>query len=219
MADYSEEEQVEMIRNWWAANGVGVIVAIVVAVAALLGWRQWQGYQGEQGHEASTLYQEMTTSLETMRGVDAAQAEQAKQVVEQSAERLLADFSDSAYADYASLTLARLAVESGDYASAVAHLQRVVNDPESDSLKWVATLRLARVQVQLGEYDAAQALLSGNVPAAFEGQVQGLKGDILFALNDIEGARKAYGAALESTEGEAQRELVRMKLQDLAPAS
>lgn len=219
MADYSEEEQVEMIRKWWAENGVGVIVAIVLAVAALLGWRYWQDYQAKQGHEASTLYQEMMTSLETMQGADAAQAEQAKQTVELSAERLLADFSGSAYADYASLTLARLAVESDDYASAVTHLQVVVDDPESDSLKWVATLRLARVQVQRGEYDAAQALLSGQAPAAFEGQVQELTGDILFASDDVDGARKAYTAALESTEGEAQRELVRMKLQDLAPAS
>jgi predicted negative regulator of RcsB-dependent stress response len=219
MADYSEEEQVEMIRKWWAENGVGVIVAIVVAVSALLGWRYWQDYQGKQGHEASTLYQEMTTNLEALRGVDAAQAEQATQAVEQSAERLLADFSDSAYADYASLTLARLAVESGDYAAAVKHLQVVVDDPESDSLKWIATLRLARVHVQLGEYDAAKGLLANEAPAAFEGQVQELKGDILFASDDIDGARKAYAAALESTEGEAQRELVKMKLQDLAPAS
>ena len=61
MADYmrDEDEQAELLKEWWQKNGTAAIITVVLAVAALIGWREWQGHQGEQSSEASKQYQVM----------------------------------------------------------------------------------------------------------------------------------------------------------------
>lgn len=217
MADYTEEEQVEILRKWWAENGTSALIAIVLAVAAVIGWRQWGLYQDEQAQQASALYQQMQDALEQARS--RADSKDLATAVRTSADQLLQDFESTAYADYARLTLARLAVEEGQYEDARARLQEVVDAPATDTLKWVATLRLARVLVAMDDLDAASSLVTAKMPDAFAGQALELQGDILRTRDDLAGARDAYESALEKMQSDAHRELVRMKLQDLAPAS
>lgn len=217
MAAYSEEEQIEVIRKWWAENGVSVIVAIVLAVAALLGWRQWQSWQTEQATAASMVYQEMLSAVEEAQSRPDSKAQQ--ELVKERAQTLIEAHGSTAYADYARLMLARLAVEAADYAAAEAQLREVIEAPASDVIYWLATSRLARLLVQTEQYDAALALINQGMPAAFRGQALELEGDILRAREDIEGARRAYTAALEELAGDNRRQLVQMKLDDLSPAS
>ena len=109
MVDYirDEEEQVERIKAWWQENGTAAVITVVLAVAALIGWRQWQGHQGEQAAEASTEYQVMLEAL-SANPMD-------KAVINDKADLLIEDFGSSAYADYARLAKASLAVQDGDY--------------------------------------------------------------------------------------------------------
>ena len=217
MADYTEEEQVEALRRWWAENGTSTIVAIVLAVAAIVGWRHWGNYREAEAGNASVIYQSMQDAIEQAQARP--DSEELLTAVRSSAEQLIADYSNTAYADYARLTLARLSVEEGDYAAAAASLQGIIDAPETDTIKWVATLRLARLKIEMNELDEASALVTTKVPEAFAGQALELKGDIQRARGDVEGARVAYEDAIELMQGDAHKELVRMKLQDLAPAS
>lgn len=217
MADYTEEEQVEALRRWWAENGTGVIVAVVLAVAAVVGWRHWGNYRETEAANASVIYQSMQDAIEQTRARP--DSDELFTAVRSSAEQLISEYGNTAYADYARLTLARLAVEEGDYASATVSLQDVIEAPETDTIKWVATLRLARLKVEMKDLDGASALVTTKVPEAFAGQALELKGDIQRARGDVEGARVAYEDAIELMQGDAHKELVRMKLQDLAPAS
>ncbi|MCB1837126.1 MAG: tetratricopeptide repeat protein [Alcanivoracaceae bacterium] len=217
MADYTEEEQVEALRRWWAENGTGVIVAVVLAVAAIVGWRHWGNYRETEAANASVVYQSMQDAIEQAQ--TRPDSEELFKAVRSSAEQLIAEYGNSAYADYARLTLARLSVEEGDYESAAATLQEVIKAPETDTIKWVATLRLARLKIEMKDLDGASALVTTKVPEAFAGQALELKGDIQRARSDVEGARAAYEDAIELMQSDAHKELVRMKLQDLAPAS
>lgn len=217
MADYTEEEQVEALRRWWVENGTGVIVAVVLAVAAVVGWRHWGNYRETEAANASVIYQSMQDAIEQAQARP--DSNELFTAVRSSAEQLINEYGNTAYADYARLTLARLAVEEGDYESAAASLQEVIDAPETDTIKWVATLRLARLKIEMKDLDGASALVTTKVPEAFAGQALELKGDIQRARGDIEGARVAYEDAIELMQGDAHKELVRMKLQDLAPAS
>ena len=217
MADYTEEEQVEALRRWWAENGTGVIVAVVLAVAAIVGWRHWGDYRETEAANASVDYQSMHDAIEQAQ--TRPDSEELFKAVRSSAEQLIAEYSNTAYANYARLTLARLSVEEGDYESAAATLQEVIKAPETDTIKWVATLRLARLKIEMKDLDGASALVTTKVPEAFAGQALELKGDIQRARSDVEGARAAYEDAIELMQSDAHKELVRMKLQDLAPAS
>ena len=217
MADYTEEEQVEALRRWWAENGTSTIVAIVLAAAAIVGWRHWGNYRETEAVNASVIYQSMQDAIEQAQ--TRPDSSELFMAVRSSAEQLIAEYGNSAYADYARLTLARLAVEEGDYESAAATLQDVVDAADTDTIKWVATLRLARLKIEMKDLDGASALVTTKVPEAFAGQALELKGDIQRARSDIDGARAAYEDAIELMQSEAHKELVRMKLQDLAPAS
>lgn len=220
MADeyLSDEEQAERIKQWWKENAVSIIVTVVVAVAALLGWRQWQDHSAKVAGQASAVYEQMVTALQQAQ--QRPDSEQEFQSVRENAEALLAEHPRTAYADYAGLTLARLEVEAGDYEAADDYLRQVVATASTQAIRHTARLRLARVHLQQGQFEQAQATLGQPFPQAWQGQALELRGDMHRAQEDIAAAREAWQSALDTMEaGDAGRNRVEMKLNDLAPAS
>lgn len=219
MADYyDDEEQAERIKRWLAENGLGLILLVIVAVAGLVGWRQWQVHQNKVAGGASQIYHQMTAALQQAEGSANSDA-QAKQVQDE-AQKLLKQYPGTAYADFASLALARLAVEDGKLDEAEKHLRNVAAKPANDALKYVANLRLARVMLQKGDLDGAEKLVGQKFPKPWQGRALEIKGDVLLAKKDREGARDAYAAALDAMQqGDMGRKRVQMKLDNLATAS
>lgn len=220
MADeyLSDEEQAERIKAWWRENGVSVVVTVVVAVGALLGWRQWQEHSAAVSANASTTYEQMMTQLQQAQSRPDSDAQFA--AVKEKAEALLIEHPKSSYADFAGLTLARLAVEQDDYDAATDYLREVVATASSEAAQQTARLRLARVQLEQGKLDEVATTLDQGFPEAWQGQALEVRGDMLVAQEDAEGARQAYESALEAMEaGDIGRNRVEMKLNDLAPAS
>lgn len=219
MAEYSDDEQIQRLQTWWQENGTSVVLAIVLSVSGLLGWRYWQDSTRQQAESASVLYQQMTDAAEQATQVaDSASEAQAVAVL---AGQLIDEFPRTAYADYARLMLARLAVEKGAYEQALDHLGAVVEAPATTATGWTARVRLARVQLHTGETDAAAQTLAVSWPQAWHGQVFELQGDLARQRGDLSAAREAYNKALAALaeDGAGHRELVQMKLDDLVPAS
>jgi len=214
--DLTDEEQAERIKQWWRDNGVSVVISVVVAIAAVLGWQQWQSYQQQTAASASVVYERMTSALS---GVSAGEG-QAAERVRSTADTLMNEHDGTIYADFAALTLARLAVQNGDLETAAAELQKVVDSPAEAPLGHVARIRLARVELERGNHDRVAELLKKKLPEPWQGRALELKGDMRLARDDREGARKAYSSALEVLEsGDRNRNRVEMKLNDLATAS
>ncbi len=208
MADYirDEEEQAERIKEWWQKNGTATIVVIVLAIGAMLGWRQWQDHSSGQSAEASKVYETMMTGLG--QGGNADQ-------VRGAADTLLEEFPSTAYADYAHLALAKLAVDDGNFNGAVEQLDAVAEDAASKELEFTARVRLARVYLQQGDLDAAEQQISRTFPEAWQGQALELKGDIAGAREKWDAARDAYSGALEALDNGAAKDRVQMKLDDM----
>ena len=214
--DLTDEEQAERIKQWWRDNGVSVVISVVVAVAAVLGWQQWQSYQQQTAANASVVYERMTNGLSGLSGGNGQSAEQ----VRSAADTLMSKHDGTIYADFAALTLARLAVQDGDLETAAAELDKVVESPAEAPLGHVARIRLARVELERGRHDRVAELLNNKVPEPWRGRALELQGDMRLAQNDREGAREAYSSALEVLEsGDRNRNRVEMKLNDLATAS
>lgn len=209
MVDYirDEEEQVERIKAWWQENGTAAVITVVLAVAALIGWRQWQGHQGEQAGQASAQYQVMVEAL-SANPMDAA-------AVNDKADLLIEEYSGSAYADYARLAKARLAVQAADYDKAAGFLQPVADDGATDELSYTASLRLARVFLQQQAWDKADSQLSKRFPSAFNGMALELRGDLAKARGEAEEARDLYTQALDVLQDGGEKDRVQMKLDDL----
>ena len=137
---------------------------------------------------------------------------------------LTGEYADTPYADQATLVLARLDVDSGDFASAERRLTGIADGSKDPDLRIVARLRLARVQLAQGRYDDALASLDAVATPAVDARVLELRGDVRRAQGNQAAAlaewRKAKAAAEADADTGAQvdRELLQLKIDELAAA-
>lgn len=206
MAEFeTDEQQLENLRKWWQENGRAVIVGVVLGLGAVGGWRGWIYYSQNHAAQASALYHTMMTNLENERHDD----------VPTLAERIIADYARTPYAELAALADARAAVAQQDFARARARLVWASEHADQPAVRDIARLRLARVLRELGELDAALAALEAAFPAVFEAAVEELRGDLHVARDEPDKARAAYQKALGAEFASANRSVLEMKFNDL----
>ena len=210
MSYQTEEEQIERIRDVWQRHGVPVLTGVVLALAGVLGWNAWTNHQENKALNASVVYQNMLESVlqddtETGRARGAELAEQLRN-----------EYAGTEYARFAALMQARLAVESGDFATAENLLREAAEEADDQALKEIATQRLARVLAQLDRAEEALDLFSGSVSGALLAGREEVRGDLLLSLGRVADARQAYQAALQATDDNRTRPQLQLKLDDLA---
>lgn len=211
----TDEEQIEAIKRWWDENGTSLIVGAVLAVGGVFGYQAWDNHVRETGEAASKIYNDMLEALVLDSPFDTLDEERV------STGRFLAgqlkeDYADSAYADYAALYLASIAVQQEDLPAAEAELQGAIDGGVDESLAPIFHIRLARVQMVLGKHDEAlQTLLAVEEPGEHTPSYEEARGDIYYAMDNPASARESYQAALDALENPASRPILRMKLDDL----
>jgi len=187
----TDEEQAEIIKKWWSENGTGLLATAAVAVAGVVGFNYWQDQKVATGEAASAVYSQLVEM--------AAQENQANATEMQTlAEQLKGDYADTAYGDFGSLFIARLAAQNGDFDAAAAELQALIKDAESSAVKSIAQARLGAVLVQLDRADEALTVLPETPDAAFAPQIEEVRGDALYRKGELADAREAYLRAMEA---------------------
>ncbi|MGH8577861.1 MAG: YfgM family protein [Gammaproteobacteria bacterium] len=187
----SDREQVEVLKTWWRKNGMPIIAGVGIGLGGLYAWRAWQAEAHADAEQASSRFEQLVTALaENKTGTLAGQAEQ-----------ILDEHGATVYASFATLALARLAVEAGDLEKAQGHLQWVLDHTRHVSLKRLAKLRLARVLLSAGKTDKASALVEELKDGPDSASYQELKGDVLRAQGRLPEARRAYDEALKLAGG------------------
>jgi predicted negative regulator of RcsB-dependent stress response len=210
--DYlTDDEQLEHVKHVVAENWVWVAGGVVLGAALIFGYRYYESYVNDRALRAAAQFEELTSAL--------ARDDQGK--VRQVADGLLKEYPTSPYADQAQLVLARLSVDSGKPADAIAPLTQVETHSKDAELRHIARLRLARVLTALGKPDDAIKTLAEDAWGAFASQAHEVRGDAFYAKHDIQGAVKEYQAALGAGDaGSADSSLLQLKIADLsAPSS
>jgi predicted negative regulator of RcsB-dependent stress response len=214
----TEDEQVEELRKWWQENGKSTLAAIALALAAGFGWQGWQDHRQTQAEAASVIYEELlqAVSSDPSQEPDAARLASGRHLAEQ----LKAEYGNSAYAGFAALHLARLAVEEGQLEDAERELQWVLDSVPAEEVANIANLRLARVVAARGDTERAMAILDA-ADEANSATVAETRGDIYLQQGKRELAREEYGraaaaAAMGGTRGGGALDI---KLQALTPVS
>lgn len=180
----TEEQQVERIKEFWKEHGKGIVAGLVVGFGLFYGWRYYDAQTIANQEAASEQFEAVLVQLET------------EQENSTTAAQEFISSNTSSYAHLAALELAKHAIENNDYATAVSALQSVRDNAEP-AIRAVADMRQARVLFAQEQYDAALAAAqAAESVAAFKAQAAELKGDILLAQGDTNGARAAYQAAL-----------------------
>jgi predicted negative regulator of RcsB-dependent stress response len=201
----SEKEQVDRLREWWRANGWYLLGGAALGLIALFGYRQYQAYEHGIAENASVLF----------RQLESAAADDNLAEVERIANTLSQDYAGSPYADHASLMVARMLLVS-DTERAAGELRSVMDRTTDDELAVIARLRLARVLAYQEKFADALALLREPAPSAFSARIADIRGDILLAQGDTNGARAAFAEALVADGSDLlDRSMVQMKLGSL----
>lgn len=200
----TENEQVDVVRRFFAENGKALAVGVVLGIGALVGWRYWQSHQNSAMAEASASYQQSTEALVANKPESVA-----------ATEKFIQGNSNN-YGVFAALQLADHFVQAKDFANAEKQLTQVLGHTKDDNLLPLINLRLARVQLQLNKPDDALKTLDNVKGEGWTAMAQDVRGDVLASKGDTKAARDAYSKGLESNASQALQALLRMKLNNLA---
>jgi predicted negative regulator of RcsB-dependent stress response len=202
----TDDEQLEAVKRAFTEYAPWILGGVVLGVGGWFGIQYYRSHQNALAMQAAEQFTQMTAALQMND----------PQKSLRIADGLIKNFPSSPYADQAQLTVARIDVDSGKPADAVAPLTQVMNNSKDAELKQVARLRLARILIDQGKPDDAIKTLGEGTPGSFAGRYHEVHGDALYAKKDIPGAVAEYNMALGTSDGGADAALLQLKLADLA---
>jgi len=211
--DLEEQEQLEVLKQWWQRYGnavLGVLIAVLIAVA---GWNGWRWYQDHRASQAMGYFEALEDAARQHGDDSLARLKAAAQTLRE-------EFGATPYASRGALVAAQALYQNQDYDGARAQLEWVAAGKDA-ALAPLARLRLAGVLLDLQRYDDALAQLA-RAPAAFASLYADRRGDVLAAQGKRNEARLSWESALAGfTEaGDAQlASVVQLKLDALTGAS
>lgn len=203
----TEEEQVDLIKQWWGKHGNTISTIILVLVVCFAGFRYWQWHNQKLSLQASSLYEQMMVAY----------TNQDSKSIKSRANKLVQNSQGTVYGDAAHLTLAKLAAENKAWGQATSHLKEVIKNDNNSALTQIAKLRLARVLLKQKQYQPALSAIDEISNNSYVSMVNELRGDIYFAMGDYGKAKLAYDKALSITHKEKIGNLfLEMKTNDVA---
>lgn len=219
MADHlSEEEQIEAVKRWWAANGMQTILAAVLVVGGYFGWQYWEQEQQLQTDQASNAYLEMIEVVSENAPGELLSVDQQTQV-NAVADQLKDNHSNSAYAQFAAMLKAKLAVDNNDLDTAAAELQWALDNDPAPATERLVRLRLARVEASRGNVDTALQMVQGIDAAEMKSSYEEAKGDFYLLQGNSGAAFTAYESAIASNESQDPmiKNILQLKISQVLP--
>nr|WP_268991450.1 YfgM family protein [Limnobaculum eriocheiris] len=189
----------DAVRNFFRENGKAIVVGVVLGIGGLFGWRYWQSHQHASLTTASVSFDNAMLQSENTAGLET-----------------FIQANDNTYGVFGALKLAQDLVEKGDFAKAKQQLLWAQTHTKDDNLLPTINLRLARIQLQEKQFDDALKTLDAVQKGGWFAQAQAIRGDVLVAKGDVKGARDAYTQAFEDNPSPVLKELLRIKLNNLA---
>jgi len=205
---FNDDDQVARIKAWWKQYGKSLITGAVIGLLLLGGLNYWKQYRQQRAEAASRVYDMLLNDIQLGKTDD----------VMSIASQLMRDYSGTPYAGKAALYAARIRFDARDIPGARQHLEWAVRHASEPGVYHSARLRLGRLMLDQGETDAALKLIEGGGVDGFAAEYEELRGDLLLAKGDRDGARRAYRKAMESlTPGSPYQRILGMKLDNLGP--
>ncbi|MHC8442108.1 MAG: YfgM family protein [Candidatus Eutrophobiaceae bacterium] len=201
----TEEEQVATLKRWLKQNGLPIATGVVLGLGGLGSWHKWKEWRLEQSSAASALYQKAliatrTGDSETMRTL---------------ADEIVTDYDSTTYGAFASLLIAKSAVDAGNLDEAVEKLNWVAEHYSQPQLQHIVRLRLIRLHLAQKDLVQAEELLATAEEdmGEFKPRYIELRGDLHILQGLLEQARAQWQQALDMyKEG---NELLQLKIDGL----
>ena len=208
----SEEENTEFLGSLWDSYKYYFLIGLVSVVTGILGWEFWLESKAENQQKASDLYEAFIEERNDEK-------KDAYKELNQLYEEIINTFPNTLYADLVSFHLAKLEVEKGNFIKAEKNLRWIIEKHSSkwsdgfDPIEVTARQRLARVLIANKRAQEAINLL--NSTSNLDSTSFEIRGDAQNELGLIGQAKVSYLQAIESTNNQYLKSLLKMKLADL----
>jgi len=205
--DLSDKEQLEEMRAWWSENGRFVITGVVLGVVIIFGWNQWRSSFATSQIEASNLFEEVMSAVESGD----------TEAAEDAAGNLFDNYERTVYPAQTRLAMARLYMDKGRDQDAVNVLRELIVAGDEAGIQLVGRLRLAKVLLYQNKPDEVVDILKDRGESGFAARYLEILGDAYAALGNFAEAQTAYQAALSrnSSVPTIDNNLIQLKLNDL----
>jgi predicted negative regulator of RcsB-dependent stress response len=212
MSALSEEEQLEGLKSFTKKYGSSIVTGVLIALIAFFGWKWWDNKALAESQTNTARVQQIMDEMSAAEGND-----QAYQQLIATADKIFKEAPDSVQAIQTQMLLAKLAYDKEDYAGAEKALKKVENSKVDDAgLIQIVKLRLGYAQLAQKKYDDALKSLSTVDEPTFKAMAEEARGDVYFAKNDRENAKKAYLSAWDDlVKNKQERPILQIKLQSL----
>jgi predicted negative regulator of RcsB-dependent stress response len=208
LEDYNPDDQLANLKNWWKQYGNALIAGIVLGLVLLIGGNYWKQYKIKRAEAASQLYENLLTDFQQGKS----------DAVRMAAVKLMQDYDATPYAGKSALLLARQRFDAKDIAGARKYLEWAMTNASEAQVQHSARLRLARLLLDQGEAASALALVNIKDTNGFKSEYEEIRGDVLLAQGDRDGARRAYQIAIDSiTRSSSFLPVLTMKRDNLGP--
>ena len=208
----SEEENTEFLGSLWDSYKYYFLIGLVSVVTGILGWEFWLESKAENQQKASDLYEAFIEERNDEK-------KDVYKELNQLSEEIINTFPNTLYADLVSFHLAKLEVEKGNFIKAEKNLRWIIEKHSSkwsdgfDPIEVTARQRLARVLIANKRAQEAINLL--NSTSNLDSTSFEIRGDAQNELGLIGQAKVSYLQAIESTNNQYLKSLLKMKLADL----
>ena len=205
----SDEEQLEVVKNWWKENGQSIVIAIALAFFGFFGFQSWETKIKSSGENASSIYQQLLD-------LNLQETEKKDDAVFELGKRLKTDYEGSIYAVLGSLVIAKKYIEANDLESGIDQLRWALDQDHGDSIEDLIRVRLARLLAASNKLEEAFSILENHEPqAAYISTFEEAKGDLFIQTNDLTSAREAYQKAITNKRDDQSLALLELKLADI----
>lgn len=208
MDTFNPDDQVARLKTWWKQYGKSLLAGVIIGLLLLAGLNYWKQTRNQRAESAALLYENLLSEVQQGKA----------DAVLSGATKLMQDYSGTPYAGKAALLAARSRFDAGDLAGARQHLDWAIKHAEEPAVQHSARVRLGRLMLEKGETDAALSLIAIKDRGGFDSEYEELRGDLLLAKGDRDGARQAYRRALDKLpRSSTYAPLLTLKLENLGP--
>lgn len=192
----SDEEQVNLIREWLKKHGKLLILSITIFLITFFLVHTWQEYKTKQIEKASLHYEKLLANIQEQKHVDYSKKQE-----------------NTPYGQLIALLAAQAAIEQNDLDTAINHFNWIISHTKNSGLKQISRIRLARVLLAQNKPELALKQINTIDNEAFNPLINAVKANILMALNRKADAKQAYEIATKTINPTASiRPLMMMQL-------
>lgn len=180
--DRTDEEREELVKQWISDYWLFVVGAVLLAIGLVYGLNYYRQSQ------ADALSDTADTADQVFKQLNNQQIDTAKVGVSE----LQNTQANSSFAALATLHLAKVQFDEGNYADAAKQYDWLIANADDVAMRDVARLRKARAQANAVQYSNAIDTINGleNQDMLLEAGL--LKGDIYMANQQYDQAKQAY---------------------------